>query len=84
MFPSSSGRVVSHHVRLFALCVDYICIGYNDVFWLPFSWTRNTQHTQRNDKVVLFKKLREDLEPIKAGTFDSSSMQLVSLVRQGA
>ncbi|KAF8491315.1 uracil-DNA glycosylase-like protein, partial [Russula emetica] len=50
VFPSSSGRVVSH---------------------------------QRNDKVVLFKKLREDLELIKAGTFDTSSMQLVGLVRQG-
>jgi hypothetical protein len=35
------------------------------------------------DKVVLFKKLREDLELIKAGAFDTSSMQLVRLVRQG-
>ncbi|KAN0116438.1 DNA glycosylase [Russula decolorans] len=50
VFPSSSGRVVTH---------------------------------QRNDKVVLYKKLREDLELIKAGTFDTSSMQLVRLVPQG-
>jgi hypothetical protein len=55
----------------------YICISYNDVFWFHF------HNTQRNDKVVLFKKLREDLELIKAGTFDTSSMQLVRLVRQG-
>jgi hypothetical protein len=41
-------------------------------------------HTQRKDKVVLFKKLREDLELIKAGTFETGSMQLVCLVPQGA
>jgi hypothetical protein len=44
----------------------------------------DAKHTQRNDKVVLFKKLREDLELIKAGTFDTSSMQLVRLDGQGA
>jgi hypothetical protein len=54
-------------------------------FGFIFSWMRNARgHTQRKDKVVLFKKLREDLELIKAGNFDTSSMQPVSLVRQGA
>jgi len=32
-----------------------------------------------NDKVAPFKALREDLELIKAGTFDTSSMRLVRL-----
>jgi len=57
----------------------------NDVFWFLFFHGRVTHNnTQRKDKVVLFKKLREDLELIKAGTLDTSSMQLVSLVRQEA
>jgi hypothetical protein len=30
--------------------------------------------------VALFKKLREDLERIKAGALDTSSMQVVRLV----
>jgi len=39
----------------------------------------DAKHTQRDDKVALFKTLREDLERIKAGTLDTSSMQLVRL-----
>ncbi|KAI9462883.1 uracil-DNA glycosylase-like protein [Lactarius psammicola] len=46
VFPSSSGRVVSH---------------------------------QRDDKVALFKVLRENLERIKAGTLDTGSMQAIRL-----
>ncbi|KAI0297397.1 uracil-DNA glycosylase-like protein [Russula brevipes] len=46
VFPSTSGRVVSH---------------------------------QLGDKVALFKLLRENLEHIKAGTLDTSSMRLVRL-----
>ena len=34
---------------------------------------------QRDDKVMLFKMLKENLEHIKAGTLDTSSMQLVRL-----
>lgn len=34
---------------------------------------------QRDDKVALFKTLRRNLEHIKAGTFDTSSMQFVRL-----
>jgi hypothetical protein len=34
---------------------------------------------QRDDKVVLFKALRRDLERIKAGTFDTASMRIVRL-----
>ncbi|KAH9988169.1 hypothetical protein BJV77DRAFT_1023244 [Russula vinacea] len=49
VFPSTSGRVVSH---------------------------------QRKDKVALFKVLKENLEHIRAGDLDTSSMQLVRLVRQ--
>lgn len=36
-------------------------------------------YAQRDDKVALFKTLRRDLERIRAGTFDTSSMQLVHL-----
>ncbi len=39
----------------------------------------DAKHTQRDDKVAPFKALREDLELIKAGTFDTSSMRLVRL-----
>ncbi|KAI9444042.1 hypothetical protein H4582DRAFT_1918883 [Lactarius indigo] len=46
VFPSTSGRVVSH---------------------------------QRDDKVALFKVLREDLERVKAGTIDTGSMRIVHL-----
>ena len=35
--------------------------------------------TQRDDKVALFRTLRENLEHIKAGTLDTSSMRLVRL-----
>jgi hypothetical protein len=38
-----------------------------------------TLYTQRDDKVALFRKLKEDLERIKAGTYDTGSMQLVRL-----
>ncbi len=40
----------------------------------------DAKHTQRDDKVALFKTLREDLERIKAGTLDTSSMGLVRLL----
>lgn len=46
VFPSTSGRVVSH---------------------------------QRDDKVALFKVLREDLERFKAGTLDTGSMRIIHL-----
>ncbi|KAH9171552.1 uracil-DNA glycosylase-like protein, partial [Lactarius sanguifluus] len=46
VFPSTSGRVVSH---------------------------------QRDDKVALFKVLREDLERVKAGTLDTGSMRIIHL-----
>jgi hypothetical protein len=36
-------------------------------------------YAQRDDKVALFKTLRKGLERIKAGTFDTSSMQVVCL-----
>ena len=39
----------------------------------------DAKRTQRDDKVALFKTLREDLELIKAGTLDTSSMHLVRL-----
>jgi len=39
----------------------------------------DTDYTQRDDKVALFKMLRENLEHIKAGMLDTSSMQLVRL-----
>ena len=39
----------------------------------------DAKHTQCDDKVTLFKTLREDLERIKAGTLDTSSMQFVRL-----
>ncbi|KAH9059791.1 uracil-DNA glycosylase-like protein [Lactarius vividus] len=47
VFPSTSGRVVSH---------------------------------QRDDKVALFKVLREDLERVKAGTLDTGSMWTIHLL----
>lgn len=65
-------------MRLFALCVDYVRISYIMIHF--GSIFVDAKHPQRKDKVVLFKKLREDLEIIKAGTFDTSSMQLVNLV----
>ena len=39
----------------------------------------DANYTQRDDKVALFKILRENLEHIKAGTFNTSSMLLVHL-----
>jgi hypothetical protein len=39
----------------------------------------DADYTQRDDKVALFKALRENLEYIKAGTLDTGSMRLVRL-----
>lgn len=39
-----------------------------------------THFAQRDDKVALYKTLRQNLEQIKAGTFNTSSMQVVHLV----
>jgi hypothetical protein len=39
----------------------------------------DADYTQRDDKVALFKTLRENLEHIKAGTLDTSSMRVVRL-----
>ena len=43
-------------------------------------WFINADTTQRNDKVVLYKKLKENVEQIKAGTFNTNMMQVVHLV----
>ncbi len=66
VFPSTSGRVVSHQVR--RICPHRVFMVFMDA-----------KHTQRDDKVALFRMLREDLERIKAGTLDTNSMQLVRL-----
>lgn len=74
VFPSTSGRVVTHQVRcIFVTCGSYPQ-GLYDIF--------GHAHTQRKDKVALFKVLRENVEHIRAGNLDTSSMQLVRLVRQ--
>ena len=39
----------------------------------------DANYTQRDDKVVLFKMLRENLEHIEIGTLDTTSMQLIRL-----
>jgi len=36
-------------------------------------------HPQRDDKVALFKVLRENLERVKAGTLDTGSMRAIRL-----
>ena len=36
-------------------------------------------HPQRDDKVALFKELRENLARIKAGTLDTRSMRIIRL-----
>jgi hypothetical protein len=72
VFPSTSGRVVSHQVR--CTC------GYMDT--PPLTWRlcfTDADYTQRDDKVALFKMLRDDLEHIKAGTLDTSCMRHVRL-----
>jgi hypothetical protein len=38
---------------------------------------------QRDDKVLLFKTLREDLERVKAGILDTSTMRAVRLSING-
>jgi hypothetical protein len=38
---------------------------------------------KRNDKVALFKALRENLERIKAGTLDTGSMPIICLPADG-
>ena len=72
VFPSTSGRVVSHQVR-------HTC-GYMDTHpHLAFMVLTDADYIQRDDKVALFKMLRDNLEHIKAGTLDTSSMRLVCL-----
>jgi len=39
----------------------------------------DADYTQRDDKVALFKMLRDNLEHIKTGNLDTSSMRLVRL-----
>lgn len=54
-----------------------------DAAYLHVDFTRVTCLThfaQRDDKVKLYKTLKENLEQIKAGTFNTSSMQVVHLV----
>jgi sulfur relay (sulfurtransferase) complex TusBCD TusD component (DsrE family) len=58
--------------------VGYIRKGH--MTRLVFIFMDGVTHTQRKDKVALFSKLRENLEYIKAGNFDTSSMQLIRLV----
>ena len=74
VFPSTSGRVVSHQVRR-------TCAIYGYAPRLAFIGFTDADFTQRNDKVALFRILRENLEHIKAGTLDTSSMRLVRLSR---
>lgn len=72
VFPSTSGRVVSHQV----CCA---CGYMRTPPHLAFTVFMDADYTQRDDKVALFKMLREDLEHIKAGTLDTSSMRPVRL-----
>ena len=43
----------------------------------------NCFHPQRDDKVALFKVLRDDMERIKAGTLDMEPIRIVCLWTDG-
>jgi hypothetical protein len=75
VFPSSSGLVVKPQVcalhGLYPQGLFVTCL-------VLFLWMCNTM--QRIDKVPLYRTLREQVEQIKAGTFNTSSMKPVHLV----
>ncbi|KAH9047469.1 hypothetical protein EDB83DRAFT_2403282 [Lactarius deliciosus] len=50
------------------------------LFCVSLSTSGRVVSHQRDDKVALFKVLREDLERIKAGTLDTGSMRAIPLL----
>ncbi|KAI9443716.1 hypothetical protein BJY52DRAFT_444268 [Lactarius psammicola] len=50
-----------------------------ETLFCVFPSTGRVVSHQRDDKVALFKVLRENLERIKAGTLDTGSMQAIRL-----